>query len=60
LPDGTGLVIADRAKQRDMKVLFFAGLAEALPAEELAHYTVLRKPADMDNVVQTIAQLIAA
>jgi DNA-binding NtrC family response regulator len=59
LPDGTGLVIADRAKQRDIKVVFFTGLADAFPAEELARYTVLRKPADMEHVVQTVAEMIA-
>ena len=47
-------------KERDIKVVFFTGLAEALPAKELAQYTVLQKPADMDNVVQTVAQVIAA
>jgi two-component system cell cycle response regulator CpdR len=60
LPDGTGLMIADKAKQRAIKVVFFTGLAEAFPADELAQYTVLRKPADMDHVVQTVAEVIAA
>jgi DNA-binding NtrC family response regulator len=60
LPDGTGLMIAHRAKQRDIKVMLFTGLADAFPADELAQYTVLRKPADMDNMVQTVAQVIAA
>jgi DNA-binding NtrC family response regulator len=60
LPDGTGLVIADRAKERDIKVVFFTGLINALPEEELAQYTVLRKPGDMDNVIQTVAHVIAA
>lgn len=60
LPDGTGLTIADKATQRDIKVVVFTGLADAFPAEELTRYTVLRKPADMDNVVRTVAQVIAA
>jgi two-component system response regulator PilR (NtrC family) len=60
LPDGTGLMIADKAKQRDIKVVVFTGLADAFPKEKLAPYTVVRKPADMDYVVQTVAQVIAA
>jgi hypothetical protein len=36
------------------------GFADAFPAEELARYTILRKPTDMANVVQTVAQVIAA
>jgi two-component system response regulator PilR (NtrC family) len=60
LPDGTGLMIADLAKQRAIKVVFFTGLADAFPADELAQYTVLRKPANMNNVVQTVTQVIAA
>jgi hypothetical protein len=59
LPDGTGLVIADRARERDVKVVFFTGLADAFTEQELAQYTVLRKPADMDHVVDTVAQVIA-
>jgi DNA-binding NtrC family response regulator len=60
LPDGTGLVIADRAKERDIEVVFFTGLINAFPEEELTQYTVLRKPGDMDNVIQTVAHVIAA
>jgi DNA-binding NtrC family response regulator len=60
LPDGSGLTIADTAKQRDIKVVFFTGFADAFPAEELARYTVLHKPTDMANVVQTVAHIIAA
>jgi two-component system response regulator PilR (NtrC family) len=60
LPDGTGLVIADMATHRDIKVVIFTGFADAFPAEELARYTVLRKPTDMDHVVKTVAEVIAA
>ena len=60
LPDGTGLTVANKATQRDIKVVVFTGFADAFPAEQLAQYTVLRKPADMDHVVETVAQVIAA
>ena len=39
LPDGSGLTIADAAKQRDIEVVFFTGFADAFPAEELIHGT---------------------
>jgi DNA-binding NtrC family response regulator len=60
LPDGTGLMIADKAKQQDIKVVMFTGFADAFSEEELAQYRVLRKPADMENVAQAVAQVIAA
>jgi DNA-binding NtrC family response regulator len=60
LPDDTGLMIAERARQRNIKVVVFTGFADAFPAEELAGYRVLQKPADMDAVVQTVAHVIAA
>jgi CheY-like chemotaxis protein len=60
LPDGTGFMIAEKAKQRGVKVMVFTGFADAFPAKELARYTVLRKPIDIANVVQTVAQVIAA
>jgi CheY-like chemotaxis protein len=60
LPDGTGLMIADKAKERDIKVVFFTGLIYAFSEEELGQYTVLRKPTDVGHVVETVAQLIAA
>jgi DNA-binding NtrC family response regulator len=60
LPDGTGFMIAEKAKQRDIKVVIFTGFADVFPAEELARYTVLRKPADMNDLVQTVARVIEA
>jgi two-component system response regulator PilR (NtrC family) len=60
LPDGTGLVIADRATHHDIKVVIFTGFAHAFPAEELARYAVLQKPADMHDLVRTVAKVIEA
>jgi len=60
LRDGTGLMIAEKVKRQEIKVVMFTGFADAFPAEELARYTVLRKPADMDHVVETVARVIAA
>jgi hypothetical protein len=53
-------MIAEKVKRQDIKVVMFTGFADAFPAEELARYTVLRKPADMDHVVETVARVIAA
>jgi DNA-binding NtrC family response regulator len=60
LPDGTGLTIANKAKERDLKVVFFTGHIYAFPEEELGQYTVLRKPTDVGHVVETVAEVIAA
>jgi DNA-binding NtrC family response regulator len=59
LPDGTGLMIAAKAKRRAVKVVVFTGCAHTFPREELAEYTVLAKPADMDVVVQVVARVIS-
>ena len=54
LPDGTGLTIAGRATERAMKVLIFTGFADQFSRAELANYTVLNKPGDMDRLIETV------
>ena len=54
LPDGTGLTIAGRATERAMKVLIFTEFADQFSRAELANYTVLNKPGDMDRLVETV------
>ena len=54
LPDGTGLTIAGRAIERAMKVMIFTGFADQFPRDELAKYTVLNKPGDMDRLIETV------
>jgi DNA-binding NtrC family response regulator len=60
LPDGTGLVVAARATQRAIPVLIFSGFTDQLPQNELAKYTVLKKPGDLGRLVETVAQNLAA
>ena len=60
LPDGTGLMIADKANLSGTKVLLFTGYVHEFPPEELARYTVVTKPADMDYLVERVAQAISA
>jgi CheY-like chemotaxis protein len=58
LPDGTGLEIADKAKQRNIKVVIFTGYAHDFPPDELAQYTVVMKPASMKDLMRTVAQVL--
>ena len=58
LPDGTGFTIAAIAAVKGIQVLLFTGYAQDFPPAELARYSVLTKPLDMDRLVQAVQRLI--
>jgi len=58
LPDGTGMVVAEKAQELGVKVLIVTGYAFALPREQLARYTVLSKPIRMSDLLQAIQQAL--
>ena len=54
LPDGNGLMIAQRASEQRLKVIIISGFPQELAAAERAQYPVLAKPfrlAVLSNVV---------
>ena len=58
LPDGNGLTIAAKAKELGLNPILFTGFASDYPPEELAKYTVLRKPMGMDDLVRVVARML--
>ncbi|HEX3535509.1 MAG TPA: response regulator [Stellaceae bacterium] len=58
LPDGNGLMVAEQATQRGIKVLIFTGYAHEFPADQLARYTVVLKPSSMTDLMDTVGRLI--
>jgi CheY-like chemotaxis protein len=60
LPDGTGMMVAERAQALGVKVLIVTGYAFALPREQLARYRVLSKPVRMSELLQAIQQVLVA
>ena len=44
LPDGNGLMIAQRASEQSIKVIIISGFPQELAAAERAQYPVLAKP----------------
>ena len=60
LPDGTGLIIAQKAKKKGTKVLLFTGSAEVFSENELTRYAVLLKPAKITDLVQAVARVMNA
>jgi len=54
LPDGNGLMIAQRASEQSVKVIIISGFPQELAAAERAQYPVLGKPfrlAVLSNVI---------
>ena len=54
LPDGNGLMIAQRASEQSIKVIIISGFPQELAAAERAQYPVLAKPfrlAVLSNII---------
>ena len=54
LPDGNGLMIAQRASEQSLKVIIISGFPQELAAAERSQYPVLAKPfrlAALSNVI---------
>jgi DNA-binding response OmpR family regulator len=57
LPDGTGLMVAQKATRKGTKVLLFTGAADTCPGDPLSMYPVMMKSAKMQDVVQAVARI---
>lgn len=58
LPDGNGFMVAEQAEPLGIKVLVYTGYAEDFRPDQLARYTVLRKPLRMDELVRAVARIV--
>ena len=58
LPDGTGLAVADKAAEHDMKTLIITGNAFALPQEQLQKYAYLLKPLRPTELLDAVRRMM--
>ena len=58
LPDGTGMVLAERAEAAGAKVLIITGYAFQLADEELGRYDFLMKPVRPAELIQAIERTL--
>ena len=63
LPDGTGIVLADRAKEKGIPALIATGYAFTLsgddPGIDLANYNLLLKPVRPDELVAAVRDALS-
>ena len=60
LPDGNGLMIAQRASERSIKVIIISGFPQELAAAERAQYPVLPKPFRLTVLSKVIGDTLSA
>jgi DNA-binding NtrC family response regulator len=60
LPDGNGLMIAQRASERSIKVIIISGFPQELAAAERAQYPVLAKPFRLTVLSKVIGDTLSA
>jgi DNA-binding NtrC family response regulator len=60
LPDGNGLMIAQRALEQSIKVIIISGFPQELAAAERAQYPVLAKPFRLTALSNVISDTLSA
>ena len=60
LPDGNGLMIAQRASEQSLKVILISGFPQELAAAERAQYPVLAKPFRLAVLSRVIGDTLSA
>jgi DNA-binding NtrC family response regulator len=60
LPDGNGLMIAQRASEQSLKVILISGFPQELAAAERAQYPVLAKPFRLTVLSKVIGDTLSA
>ena len=60
LPDGNGLMIAQRASEQSIKVIIISGFPQELAAAERAQYPVLAKPFRLAALSNVISDTLSA
>jgi two-component system, OmpR family, response regulator len=59
LPDGTGMMVGDKAREKGIRTVIITGYAFRLPKEELARFPYLLKPLRPEELVRTIERELA-
>jgi DNA-binding NtrC family response regulator len=60
LPDGNGLMIAQRASEQSLKVILISGFPQELAVAERAQYPVLAKPFRLAVLSKVIGDALSA
>lgn len=58
LPDGTGLMVAEKAHDIGVKVLVVTGYSFELPREHISRYEVLAKPVRPSELLKAIERVL--
>ena len=59
LPDGTGMMVAQRADETGTKTLIITGYAFGLPREQLERYEFLLKPVRPNELLTAVGRVLA-
>ena len=58
LDDGTGMMVAERARESGAKILIITGYAFELPKEELGRYEFLLKPVRPSELLEAVERVL--
>ena len=58
LPDGSGIEVADRAREKGIAALIVTGYAFSLPKDELHHFEFLLKPVRPSELILAVENML--
>jgi DNA-binding NtrC family response regulator len=58
LPDGTGMAVADRARERSVRAIIVTGYCFALTGETFDRYEILQKPVPGAELIETVNRAV--
>jgi DNA-binding NtrC family response regulator len=58
LPDGTGMAVADKARERGIGTLIVTGYGCALTSETFDRYKILQKPVRRADLIEAVRQAL--
>jgi len=58
LPDGTGMTVADRARERAVRAIIVTGYCFALTGETFDRYEILQKPVPSAELINTVNRAV--
>jgi DNA-binding response OmpR family regulator len=58
LPDGTGMTVADKAREKAVKAIIVTGYCFALAGETFERYEILQKPVPGADLIETVKRAV--
>jgi DNA-binding NtrC family response regulator len=58
LPDGTGMVVVDKARERAVRAIIVTGYCCALAGETFDRYQILQKPVPVAELIETVKRAV--